>query len=454
MTSTLNPVKLTQAPQAAGHPIILVAPSDCNPKNLLRLHVAGDAVARRAPHWERHAPIGGCNSSVGRSAARRAELRFRFLTLLQLRFHVTHHDPPGDEVSKRFGYMLKPWLTAAFAAGTRLPVSASVVIIDTDEFLLVPGVISPVAGYPVAQPYAFGSKWIDKMCAGTSAACPVSLSRMEARQHYAIGVPYLLGAADFQAIARRWYSYMQVVVEQMGTKDILADQYAYSLAAHAAGLPHRKSTMMVSNVWSGGEGWDVLETIPRATRCSNVAAAAAAAGARNARRSGYGGSGSPLFLHACQFFTACADGSLPTRSVNNTKGNLGLPAQRGVLRPGQPCTWDQQWTFHKGHVPSDFAMSCDSSLLASPPEDLFAVQTSAQGRRAAFMVCALTTAYNDAAEAACPGGGGCQLRRAVHPAGGAAGRRGRSAHGSGVDGLVSFRSVLTRRRQAQPTHLR
>ena len=58
--------------------------------------------------------------------------------------------------------------------------------------------------------------------------------------------------------------------------------------------------------------------------------------------------------------------------------------------------------FSKRLVSSNELIRCNGSLLAMPPEDLFDVQTTIRGRRGAFMICALTSMYNDAAVAACP----------------------------------------------------
>lgn len=136
--------------------------------------------------------------------------------------------------------------------------------------------------------------------------------------------------------------------------------------------------MMLSNVFAGrDEAWDLVDELPP-TPCSHMRYYAAAVESRTSAERAL-----PLYLHACQWYTACPGGEAP-------------PCLGVAEATGAPLGWH----FHKGHVPHDL-FSCDRPLLARPPEGLFNAQTSQPARRAAFMVCALTAAYNAAAEAGC-----------------------------------------------------
>jgi len=134
---------------------------------------------------------------------------------------------------------------------------------------------------------------------------------------------------------------------------------------------------MVSDPSVGGsprlaEGWQTLfDLLPHSVACSNLSAATAAAGAREPL---------PMFVHACQWASACANG-------------LDWPACNASPRAAQ-------WHFHKGHVPNAH-MSCGSPLLLPPPENLFDTQATARGRRHAYIVCTMTSTFNDAARASC-----------------------------------------------------
>lgn len=136
---------------------------------------------------------------------------------------------------------------------------------------------------------------------------------------------------------------MQRMVQRLGTKDILADQYAYALAAQAAGLyPQQLADMMVSSTRVGPslEGWSKVEQIISAP-CGQMPKDLLPLGS------------APLYLHACQMYNACEDGE-------------------------DECEPQRRWRFNKRLVPVEL-MECGSPLILAPPEDLFNVQKSAKG---------------------------------------------------------------------------
>jgi len=373
-------------------PIHLVAPSDCKSTSLLKLLVVAYTVEQQAPNWQRHAQVAGCPSFGIAGGELGKQLSAQFVPLRRM-FNLTLHSAPSDRLASSFGFMFKPWLVGIFAESTPLAPSATVIIVDTDEFLWTVSLGSPIAPPhpPVAQRYAFGSKWVGTVCEGSTAdICPASLQkdRREARLHYMLGVPYVLNAADFRAIGSRWFHFMRRVTERKREFGIMCDQYAYSLAAHAAGLPHTQSArLMISDTSGAGEGWGVIEELPPVP-CSQLASgnwAKMAAGGL-----GITGGAAPLFLHACQVYNACADGSEPPK--------------RWRINEDGPCPRSQQWFFAKRQVPAELMSgNCDAPLLIQPPpERLFSAQTSSLGKRHAFMVCALTHMYNNALRSQCP----------------------------------------------------
>lgn len=71
---------------------------------------------------------------------------------------------------------------------------------------------------------------------------------------YSVGPPYLLEKEDFLRLARTWVQLVPKVYE--GFPDLLAEMYAYSMAAAHEQLPHlRMDHFMVSNIdMDAGEG--------------------------------------------------------------------------------------------------------------------------------------------------------------------------------------------------------
>lgn len=383
--------------ESAGNAVThLMAPSGCKMKDLIRLAVLGFSVEQLAPEWRKHTMLCDCNKGNNAIVSQLKELR--------MSFSVTEHEVPQDPQAKRFGYMLKPWLLFLFVSTSwrQLPPSAVVVIVDTDQYLWAnsyylwanrqySGVntmaarrhcpenakCEALALAPIAQEYAYGVKWLKTICSGATADICPNMTTADARSHFMIGVPYLLSSADFNVVAQKWFYYMQRVMqnERVGTRDILADQYAYALASFYTGRwPTQKTSMMLSNVHvDSGEAWSDTVDQMDGTSCSELGMSP-----QRAQRE------LPLFIHACQWYSTCSDGSQ------------------------YPCDdVSKAWHFHKGHIPSNF-LDCNQSLLMSPPEDLFTVQRTKAGKRSAFMVCALVHSYNAAAQEQCLRNGGQQ----------------------------------------------
>ena len=79
-------------------------------------------------------------------------------------------------------------------------------------------------------------------------------------QHYAVGPPYLVHKQDMERIAKTWTEFVPRVYE--GYPYLLAEMYAYSMAAAHENLPHLQlENYMVSNVDAGGEGWPWVDNL-------------------------------------------------------------------------------------------------------------------------------------------------------------------------------------------------
>lgn len=64
---------------------------------------------------------------------------------------------------------------------------------------------------------------------------------------YSVGPPYLLEKDDLLSLARTWVSFVPKVYESF--PNLLAEMYAYSMAAAHQELPHlRMDHFMVSNI--------------------------------------------------------------------------------------------------------------------------------------------------------------------------------------------------------------
>ena len=78
---------------------------------------------------------------------------------------------------------------------------------------------------------------------------------------YQVGPPYIATAIDMHTIVRRW---AELVPKVHNIKpQLMAEMYAYCLAAADMSLPHEVvNSMMVSSINSYGEGWNLIDAIP------------------------------------------------------------------------------------------------------------------------------------------------------------------------------------------------
>eukprot|EP01038_Epipyxis_sp_PR26KG_P011460 gene11460-15352_t len=217
-------------------------------------------------------------------------------------------------------------------------------------------------GQPSAQLYALGAPWATKpnrnfnrtnVCGLDSPCMKVTIPFGE--EHYSVGPPYLVEKSDMKRLTDAWVDFVPRVYEKY--PELLAEMYAYSMAAAHAELPHFTMThYMVSNTFVDEEGWKWIDALG-----DNVC---------DPPINGiyYENRPMPTFLHHCQFFRA---------------GELG---------------------FQKRRLKKEI-FSCDSPMMMEPPLDLGKVNYKnrdgqnmtlgpQQARRNAFMICVIHRSLN------------------------------------------------------------
>lgn len=213
-------------------------------------------------------------------------------------------------------------------------------------------------GHPVAQYYGIGSQWtkfkVEYIAGKDSPASKVSTS--DASRYYSVGAPYIAHVKDMRKIAESWANFVPRVYEEY--PHLLAEMYAYSIAAAHLELPHlRLDHYMVSNTQAAGEGWPFVDRLTDKYVCSAEAPDQ--------------GQEQPVFLHYCQFYRV------------------------------------EHWGFHKRRVATGL-FTCESPLFVTPPEDLEdthwkdngekkTMYSKQEAQRAAYMLCNVIRKLNGAA---------------------------------------------------------
>jgi hypothetical protein len=122
-------------------------------------------------------------------------------------------------------------------------------------------------GKPAAQLYGLGAPWTNDNHAkfkrgyicGEGSPC-LEPNELFGERHYAVGPPYVVHRADMQRIADTWTEFVPRVYE--GYPYLLAEMYAYSMAAAHEKLPHLQfEHFMISNTDSPGEGWPWIDKL-------------------------------------------------------------------------------------------------------------------------------------------------------------------------------------------------
>jgi hypothetical protein len=272
----------------------------------------------------------------------------------QYHVHFTPDFKKDDKSGQSYAFYNKPWGMKHWLenAVPAIPDGVAVALLDPDMILVRP--LTPqmrnqpnnlynkaeyktpddimervVAGKPAAQLYGLTAPWANDnhkrfnrthIC-GADSPCREP-EQHYAEEHYAVGPPYIAVKEDMIKIANTWTKFVPRVYE--GYPYLLAEMYAYSMAAAHERLPHVQfEHFMVSNTDAGGEGWPLIDNLPNA--CAPPVDGIYLPGTPL-----------PLVVHYCQNFRA---------------GGLGF-AKRQV---------------HMGKYP---LFSCEHDLFVEPPVDL------------------------------------------------------------------------------------
>lgn len=232
-------------------------------------------------------------------------------------------------------------------------------------------------GNPYAQTYGLGTQWrtfdLDDIAGPNSPAKDVS--QRDGGLYYPGGPPYIATAKDMHKIAVTWSDFAPRVHKQY--PHLLAEMFAYCIAAAHLRLPHMLvDSLMVSAAGIGGEGWKFVKDVPAGE--------------------------------------VCAFASHPDHIVHPVPSVIHYCQRYQVDR----------YMWGKRKVPHDI-FTCEHPLLVEPPMDLGSGKylsaitnmrtmekkemTAEKEKMEAFVVCALTSATNDAMEhfktEHCEGGG-------------------------------------------------
>ena len=167
-------------------------------------------------------------------------------------------------------------------------------------------------GRPFGQAYGMGSKWekfdLDLITLDPSSPAK-AISSMEGLVRYAVGPPLLGVASDMYNIALKWVEFVPRVYLQH--PHLLAEMYAYCVAAAHLGLPHQKlESLMVSDREVSAEAWTYVKRIPGEETCGVAARGGKATTAKSTPAGGErgGGGGGPEYVlphvvHYCQTYS-------------------------------------------------------------------------------------------------------------------------------------------------------
>lgn len=122
-------------------------------------------------------------------------------------------------------------------------------------------------GSPVAQIYGLGAPWTNdlhtkfnrtRIC-GDGSPC-LTPEREFGEMHYSVGPPYIMIKQDLLRLTETWTQFVPRVFE--GYPFLLAEMYAYSMAAAHENLPHfQMYSYMVSAIDAEDEGWEHIEIL-------------------------------------------------------------------------------------------------------------------------------------------------------------------------------------------------
>jgi hypothetical protein len=245
-------------------------------------------------------------------------------------------------------------------------------------------------GYPFAQKYGLGTQWQTFGLAtitGDPHSPALEVNKVDGRNHYPAGPPYIGTARDMYAIAQKWTEFAPKVHAEYPY--LLAEMYAYCIAAAHLKLPHKLIVSgMISNTGSSqAEGWAMIDKIPAMEVCD------IASNDANDEHS---------HEHSSQ---------QPQHDTVLDKSHARYYALPNVIHYCQRYAVGD-WFFSKRKHPKDF-FTCSKPLMAVPPQGSnVALETyqlkppgshtkadliPKQAKRNAFMVCGILALLNQAA---------------------------------------------------------
>lgn len=299
-----------------------------------------------------------------------------------------HFTPDFKKTSdgKKYDFYNKPYGLKHWLENTQLPSNTVIALIDPDFIFLRPLTLKLAGeennifykeetpenvpkligkGQPVAQLYGLGAPWAagktknfdrDSICPAGSPCLQTKVSYGE--RHFSVGPPYLVHIEDMKRLTDSWVEFVPKVYESY--PELLAEMYAYSIAAAHQELPHiTMQHHMVSNIDMSDEGWKWIDALGDDV-CEPPLDGEY-----------YPGKPMPTFLHYCQFFRV---------------GEIG---------------------FQKRRVKDIF--SCEKPMMLELPKDLGTMNyknrdgqriplNKRDARRGAFMLCIIHQAINAAAQ--------------------------------------------------------
>jgi peptidyl serine alpha-galactosyltransferase len=287
MKQQANPIE-TDAMNADDDLLHLIFSTDCSPfqdwQTLLLFHSA-EVVSQRGVITR---IASGC------SEEKKEELR-KLYQILHPKYSV-HFTPDfsiDSKTQKRYEFYNKPYGLLHWLENVSPPLASNTIvalldpdfvfvrplttrIVNEQNLLYSPLVqeqdlfVKVTKGKPAAQHYGLGASWAinsnqqkalnrTKIC-GINSPCLDVPNPDIGTKYYSVGAPYLLEKDDMMAVARSWVEFVPKVYEDY--PDLLAEMFAYSMAAAHQNLPHlRLDHYMVSNINAEGEAWEFIDRL-------------------------------------------------------------------------------------------------------------------------------------------------------------------------------------------------
>jgi hypothetical protein len=266
---------------------------------------------------------------------------------------------PAIPEAKEFPWFNKPW-SFEYWRRTENITGDVIVLLDPDEFFIRPlSMVGstrkrhlkpppqlgkgfndlPKPGMGVGAYYGIGGEviwkfkdFLDDIC-GAGSPCATMTAR-DAENWQSVGPPYILVVEDFRKIVPLWWEYMPKVYPHV-KGDILADMYAYQMAAANANVLHSTvDDFMVSAAMDMRQGWATVDSaiaadVPhRQLTCDEPFLAAEEQVRGEIQRLNFG--------HLAEHYKACTGGEKLANFYEASEC-----AEEGA----------ELFNFHKGHMP-------------------------------------------------------------------------------------------------------